>query len=172
MKPVCSVVCTWESCWSFCDFWRQISQLGNGVALLRLRNTQNIVYPNSHYKFQIVCKEDEFRSTEGFEACWSSHKPTTVRRRLLEASIVDLTFRILTCCFLLAIVSLTWDLVCINLSFAISCVRAPLRSRNNLDYALHHSVLSIGVDTTLSERVELCIASARTTLAVSAVAPS
>jgi len=35
-----------------------------------------------------------------------------------------------------------------------------------------HSVLSIGVDTTLSERVELCIASARTTLAVSVVAPS
>jgi len=29
-------------------------------------------------------------------------------------------------------------------------VRAPLRPRNNLDYALH-SVLSIGVDTTLSE---------------------
>jgi len=32
--------------------------------------------------------------------------------------IVDLTFRILTCCFLLAVVSLTWDLVCINFSFA------------------------------------------------------
>jgi len=32
----------------------------------------------------------------------------------------------------------------------ISCVRAPLRPRNNLDYALH-SVLTIGVDTTLSE---------------------
>jgi len=30
-------------------------------------------------------------------------------------------------------------------------VRAPLRIRNNLDYALHYSVLSIGVDTTLSE---------------------
>jgi len=31
--------------------------------------------------------------------------------------------------------------------------------------------LSIGVDTTLSKKVQLCIASARTTLAVSAVAP-
>ena len=35
-----------------------------------------------------------------------------------------------------------------------------------------HSVLSNGVDTTLLERVKLCIASAWTTLAVSAVAPS
>jgi len=47
-------------------------------------------------------------------------------------------------------------------------VRAPLRPRNN--YALQ-SVLSIGVDTTLSVG-RVCIASARTTLAVSAVAPS
>ena len=38
------------------------------------------------------------------------------------------------------------------------------------DLDSHYSVLSIGVDTTLSERVELCIASARTTLAVSAAA--
>jgi len=34
------------------------------------------------------------------------------------AVIVDLPFRIMTCRFLLATVSRTWDLVCINLSFA------------------------------------------------------
>jgi len=37
---------------------------------------------------------------------------------LICAGIVDLTFRITTCRFLLAIVSCSWDLVCINLSFA------------------------------------------------------
>ena len=35
-----------------------------------------------------------------------------------RAVIVDLTFRITTCHFLLAIVSRSWDLVCISLSFA------------------------------------------------------
>jgi len=34
--------------------------------------------------------------------------------------------------------------------FRVCCVQAPLQPRNNLDYALHYSVLSIGVDTTLS----------------------
>jgi len=40
---------------------------------------------------------------------------------------VDLPFRIMTCRFLLAIVSRTSDLVCINLSFALRdfvCVRS------------------------------------------------
>ena len=41
-----------------------------------------------------------------------------VRLLALVHSIVDLTFRIATCRFLLAIVSRSWDLVCINLSFA------------------------------------------------------
>ena len=40
--------------------------------------------------------------------------------------IVDLTFRILTCPFLLAVVSRTWDLVCINLSFASRDFVCPL----------------------------------------------
>jgi len=65
----------------------------------------------------------------------------------LNVGIVDLPFRIMTCRFLLAIVSHTWDLVCINLSFASKDFVCP---RNNLDYTLH-SVFSIGVDTTLSE---------------------
>jgi len=74
---------------------------------------------------------------------------------------------------LLAIVSRTWDLVCINLSFAsrdFVCARSTA-SAQCFDHALH-SVLSIGVDTTLSVSRVSGIASARTTLAVSAVAPS
>jgi len=39
-------------------------------------------------------------------------------RVFLNAYIVDLTFRITTCRSLLAIAFRTWDLVCINLSFA------------------------------------------------------
>ena len=47
-------------------------------------------------------------------------------------TIVGLTFRILTCCFLLAVVSRTWDLVCINLSFAsrdFVCARSTATSQ-------------------------------------------
>ena len=47
-------------------------------------------------------------------------------------SIVDLTFRILTCRFLLAVVSRTRDLVCINLSFAsrdFVCARSTATSQ-------------------------------------------
>ena len=92
---------------------------------------------------------------------------------LLVGSIVDLTFRILTCRFLLAVVSRTWDLVCINLSFAsrdFVCARSTATS-NNLDYALHFRFCP-SAWTPRFQKVELCIASAWTTLAVSAVAPS
>jgi len=44
----------------------------NGVVSLRFRNTDTI--PNNHCKLQNVCKEDGFWFTEGFYACWSSHK--------------------------------------------------------------------------------------------------
>ena len=74
-----------------------------------------------------------FNSTSYFLYAWFVY----------TACIVDLPFRIMTCRFLLAIVSRTWDLVCINLSFAsrnfvcprstvsaFHCVRA-----NDLDFA-------------------------------------
>ena len=92
---------------------------------------------------------------------------------LLVASIVDLTLRILTCRFLLAVVSRTWDLVCINLSFAsrdFVCARSTATS-NNLDYALHFRFCPWAW-TPRFQGVELCTTSTRTTLAVSAVAPS
>jgi len=87
---------------------------------------------------------------------------------------VDLPSRITTCRFLLAIVFRTWSLVCINFSFAsreFVCARST---------AFAHDPDSHGIRfcpsawTTRFERVELCIASAWTTLtlAVSAVAPS
>jgi len=91
--------------------------------------------------------------------------------------IMDLPFRIMTCRFLLAIVSRTWNLICINLSFAsrdfvgarsavsaFHCVRA-----NDLDFTFLHWNLSAW--TPRIQWVELCIASVRTTLAVSIVAP-
>jgi len=49
--------------------------------------------------------------------------------------IVDLPFRITNCRFLLAIVSRSWDLVCINLSFAS---RDFMCAPNHLNYALHY----------------------------------
>ena len=64
--------------------------------------------------------------------------------------IVHLPFRIITCRFLLAIVSRTWDLVCINLSFAsrdFVCARSTVSAyhcvrANNLDFAFLHWNLS------------------------------
>jgi len=84
---------------------------------------------------------------------------------LIYGGIVDLTFRITTCRFLLAIVSRSWDLVVSTCHSCqgISCVRAWPRFAFVFVHRRGHHVF---------QRVELCIASARTTLAVSAVAPS
>jgi len=79
---------------------------------------------------------------------------------------VYLPFRIITCRCLLAVVFRTWDLVCINLSFASRDYVCPRMT----------SICIIrfcpSAWTPRFQRAELCIASARTTLAVSAVAPS
>jgi len=71
---------------------------------------------------------------------------------------VDLPFRVTTCRFLLAIVFRTRGLVCINLSFAsrdFVCVRYTGFAHDLDSHCI--SVLSIGVDTTLSvSRVLYC----------------
>ena len=88
------------------------------------------------------------------------------------AIIVDLPFRITTCRFLLAIVFRTWGLVCINLSFAsreFVCARSTAFAH---DLDSHCIRFCPSAWAPRFQRVELCIASARTTLAVSAVAPS
>ena len=51
------------------------------------------------------------------ECAWRT-TPLYVAQTSYNRVIVDLTFRITTCRFLLAIVSRSWDLVCINLSYA------------------------------------------------------
>jgi len=89
--------------------------------------------------------------------------------RLFYATIiVDLTFRILTCRFLPAVLSHTWDLVCVNLSFASRDFVCPRMT------SITHCIIRFcpSAWTPRFKRVELCIASARTTLTVSAVTPS
>ena len=51
----------------------------------------------------------------------------------LLISIADFPFRIMTCRFLLAVVSRTWDLICINLSFAsrdFACARSTASTQS------------------------------------------
>jgi len=71
--------------------------------------------------------------------------------RYTFGGIVALPLRITTCRFLLAIVFRTWGLVCINLSFAsreFVCARSTAFAHDLDSHCI--SVLSIGVDTTLS----------------------
>jgi len=84
---------------------------------------------------------------------------------------VDLSFCITNCRFLLAIVFRTWDLVCINLSFASKefvCARSTEFAQSPR-LALH-SKFCLSAWTS-RYGVEFCIASARIRLAVPAVAP-
>ena len=81
-----------------------------------------------------------------------------------DEAIVDLTFRITTCRSLLAIAFRACDLVCINLSFASRDFVYPRMTSIRIRFCP-------SAWTPRFQR-DLCIASARTTLAVSAVAPS
>jgi len=97
----------------------------------------------------------------------------SIFEQLALALIVDLPFRITTCRFLLAIVFHTWGLVCVNLSFAsreFVCARSTAFAHHLDSHCAFRFCPSAW--TPRFERVELCIANARTTLAVSAVAPS
>jgi len=67
-----------------------------------------------------------------FFACQFSRNHPRQFFRGGHSYIVDLTFRITNCRFLLAIVSRTWDLVCINLSFAsrdFVCARSTVSAQ-------------------------------------------
>jgi len=82
-------------------------------------------------------------------------------------SIVDLPFRIMTCRFLLAIASRTWDLVYINLSFAsrdFVCARSTASTQSPRLRMAFGFVHRRGHHT--FRESSFCIASARTTLAV------
>jgi len=84
---------------------------------------------------------------------------------------VDIPFRIANCRFLLAVVFRAWNLVWINLSFAWResvCARSTAFAK----WPRHALLSKISAWTPRFQWVEFCIASARTTLAVSAVAPS
>ena len=88
--------------------------------------------------------------------------------------IVDLTFRILTCRFLLAVVSCTmrsglYQLVIRVRGFRVCALHCDLAITS-----IPHCIIRFcpSAWTPRFQEVELCIASARTTLAVSAVAPS
>jgi len=73
---------------------------------------------------------------------WGGSLSTFVARiifaELVVAGIVDLPFRITTCRFLLAIVFRTWDLVCINLSFASRDFVCPRMTSNRIAFGFVH----------------------------------
>ena len=120
-----------------------------------------------HQRIKLSCF-----STESVEYSTYSLWPYLVAQASSVSSIVDLTFRITTCRSLLAIAFRTWGLVCINLSFAsreFVCARST-EFAHDLD--LHCIRFCPSAWTPRFQRVVLCIASARTSLAVSAVAPS
>jgi len=103
--------------------------------------------------FEIVFFEVIF--LEFFRAIWGNLGKNPSHPQKFACSytyIVDIAFRITNRRFQLAIVFRTWDLVCINLSFAsrgFVCARSTAFAQSPR-FALH-SVLSIGVDITFSE---------------------
>ena len=80
-----------------------------------------------------------------YRVCWSwvcSLTSIVLQYSSLEpfwfTYIVDLTFRITTCRFLLAILSLSWDLVCINLSFASRDFVCPRMTSIRIAFGVVH----------------------------------
>jgi len=74
----------WNEASSFCCVWLRVTHVRNSVLFNDRYSTYEAeshsyayatprLYPNSHWKLQKVCTEDEFGFTEGFDAYCSSH---------------------------------------------------------------------------------------------------